>query len=86
MTGTLTVYFENSDLYNKFNNDVESLIDVRLDDPNGVDFIRFQIPAVKFSGATPAPPASGPVPLTMPFIATLDSVTGTNFIIQRSNV
>jgi len=84
--GELTVYFEDATLYNKFFLETVSSLAVRVDDINGTDFMVFGFPSIKYSGADMDPPQQGPVPITMPFEAQVDSVSGTSMWIQKSNV
>lgn len=70
VAGTLTAYFENSTLINKFVDETESTIWVGLDDPNSsTDFFSVVFPRVKYMGGEMDPPQEGPVPLEMPFKA-----------------
>ena len=86
VTGTLTAFFENETLYNKFVNETGSSLDLRLDDLNGTDFMRIKLGNVKYTGSDMDPPQEGPVPLSMPFAALLDPTSNTSMEIQRSNV
>ena len=83
--GELTVFFEDAVLYNKFFLETVSSLAVRLDDINGTDFMVFGFPSIKYSAADMDPPQQGPVPITMPFEAQVDSVSGTSMWIQKSN-
>ena len=66
LEGTLTVFLEDGDLYNKFFNETESSLWVRLQDPNdAADFMSVVVPRVKFNTSEIDPPQSGPVPITM---------------------
>ena len=85
VTGKVTVLFQDLTLYNKFLNETVTSLDVLLNDANGTDFLRFYVPAAKYTGAPINPPKDGPVIMTLPFTATVDAVTGTTFRIQRSN-
>lgn len=83
ITGTVTVYFEDAVMYNKFVNGTSTSIDVKLDDgvPNTVQIF---FPNVKYVGATKTINGNGPVTMTMPFKALYDSTTGSNIVITRS--
>ncbi len=85
VTGTVTAFFQDAALFNKFLNETATMIEVRLNDANGTDFLRVQVPAAKYTGGTITPPKDGPVVISLPFFATLDPVSGTNLMIQRSN-
>lgn len=83
--GTMTALFPDSTLLAKFIAETESSIDVKINDVNGTDFHKVRLPRVKYSGAEIQPPKEGPIILSLPFQAVLDSVSGTNIIWQRTN-
>lgn len=85
VTGTLTAFFQNLALLNKFKNETESSLDVRLDDPNGTDFHRVRVPRLKYTSAEFDNPREGPVMGTFAFEGLADSASGTSIIYQRSN-
>jgi len=85
ITGELTAFFQNATLLDKFVNETESNLWLRLNDLNGTDFMAINIPRLKYTGGMIDPPQEGPVPLTLPFQCLEDSVTGTSLMIQRSN-
>jgi len=85
VSGTVTAFFTDATLFNKFLNETHSFIEVRLNDANGTDFIRIQIPNAVYTGGTITPPKDGPVVIALPFFAALDTTTGTNLIMQKSN-
>lgn len=82
VTGTLTAYFENSLLLDKFINDTPSSLEFTLPDGAGND-MEFELPRIVYTGGQPDVTGEGPITLSMPFQATLDPVTGTNIIIRR---
>jgi len=86
ITGTLTAFFEDAVLINKFVNETASSIDLKLDDLNGTDFMRFHFGNVKYMGGDIDPPQQGPINISMPFQALVDSDTSNSMMIQRSNV
>lgn len=86
VSGTATLYFADGVHLDKFLNETESSIDVRLDDPNGVDFHRIRIPRVKYTAGDLDNPKEGPVTVTLPFVGLYDSVSAAAIIYQRSNV
>lgn len=85
VSGTLTAFFEDASLVDKFINETESSLDLLLDDINGTDFIRVRLPRLKYTGGDIDPPQQGPITLSMPFTALVDSEQGTTMTIQRSN-
>lgn len=82
VTGTVTVFFEDAVMYNKFVNGTATSIDVKLDD--GTNTVQITFPNVKYTGATKTINGSGPVTMTMPFKALWDSTTQTNIMITES--
>ncbi|UTC27972.1 putative major tail structural protein [Stenotrophomonas phage A1432] len=81
-SGTITAYFENSLLLDKFINETESNIVFELPDGAGNKYI-VTLPRIKYNGGQPDVEGEGPVTLSMPFQALLDSVTQTNIQIER---
>lgn len=82
LTGTFTAYFEDSSLVEKFLNETESYIDFDMPDSDG-NAQRYRIPRIAYTGGQPDVSGEGPVTLSMPFQALLDSTTGTNLLIER---
>ena len=81
--GTLTAYFENADLINRFLNETETAIRVSVDDPTGANAYTFDFPRVKINSADVG--VDGPTSrmITMSFVALYDSTMGTNLQITR---
>ena len=66
LEGTLTVFLEDETLYNKFFNETESSLWMRLQDPNdAAEFMNIVIPRVKYNTSEIDPPQNGPVPISM---------------------
>lgn len=84
VSGTITAFFENSDLLDKFIDETESDINFTLPDSAGNSY-KFTIPRVKYNGGQPDVSGEGPITLSMPFQALLDSTTSTNLIIERTD-
>lgn len=82
--GTITLFFEDAVAYNKFIQEQTLTVWIRLDDPDGVNFMTFVFPRMKLTAADIDPPAEGPVPMTLSFRALKDPVSGSSIIIQRS--
>jgi hypothetical protein len=82
--GTITAFFENSSLYNRFLNETESAIEVSVDDPTGSSAYTFLFPRVKFNAADV--PVEGPTSriITIPFVALYDSTELSNITLTRS--
>ena len=81
--GTLTAYFENADLINRFLNETETAIRVSVDDPTGANAYTFDFPRVKINSADVG--VDGPTSrmVSMSFVALYDSDMGTNLQITR---
>ncbi len=85
VTGSMSVYFENKTLLEKFINETESSINLTIEDPAGNQY-EILLPRIKYNSGQPDVTAEGPITLTMDFQALLDSVTGTNIQITRTPV
>ena len=82
--GTMTVYYEDATLINKFLNETESALSVSVDDPTGASSYTFDFPRVKYNGA--AVPVQNPASrlITIPFVSLFDTAEGTNLKLTRS--
>ena len=91
VTGTLTALFVDQTQLNKFVNETESCIDVRLQDASSLQtagFIRIRFPRVKYTGGDLDDSVDTGIPITMPFTALKPTATdddGSSIVIQRSN-
>lgn len=84
LTGTLSAYFKDASLLNKFLNETESSIEITLNDKaNPAKGYTFLFPRVKYMGGDPPVNSEGPIVQSLPFQALLDPVTGTNLQITR---
>ena len=81
--GTMTVYYEDAALINKFLNETESAIVVNVNDPTGASEYTFTFPRVKYNGASV--PLQNPQSrlITLPFVALYDTTLNTNLMINR---
>jgi len=81
--GTLTAYFEDAALINRFINETESELVVSVNDPTGGNEYTFTFPKIKVNGSDV--PVDGPTSriITLPFVALYDATTETNLMIQR---
>ena len=81
--GTMTVYFEDASLINRFLNETESAIQVSVDDPTGANAYTFDFPRVKINSADVG--VDGPTSrmVTMSFVALRDPTLLTNLQITR---
>ena len=82
--GTMTVYYEDETIINKFLNETESALEVSVDDPTGANSYTFLFPRVKYNGA--AVPLSGSTSrlITVPFVALYDTTEATNLKLTKA--
>ncbi len=81
--GTLTAYFEDAALINRFLDEVESELIVSVDDPTGANEYTFTFPKIKVNGADVPVDGQTSRIITLPFVALYDTTLGTNLMIQR---
>ena len=81
--GTLTAYFEDASLINRFLNETETEIEVSVDDPTGANSYTFSFPRVKINSADVG--VDGPTSrmISMSFVALYDATEETNLKITR---
>jgi len=81
--GTLTAYFEDAALINRFLNETETEIEVSVDDPTGTNAYTFLFPKVKINSADVG--VDGPTSriISMSFVALYDSTEQSNLTITR---
>lgn len=81
--GTLTAYFEDAALIDRFLNETETEIEVSVDDPTGGNSYTFSFPRVKINSADVG--VDGPTSrmISMSFVALYDTTEGTNLKITR---
>ena len=81
--GTLTAYFEDATLINRFLNETETEIEVSVNDPTGANAYTFQFPKVKINSADVG--VDGPTSrmISMSFVALYDATEATNLKITR---
>ena len=82
--GTMTVYYEDETLINKFLNETESSIEVSVNDPTGSNSYTFLFPRVKYNGASV--PVQNPQSrlITLPFVSLYDATEATNLKLTRT--
>lgn len=82
--GTITAYFEDAALINRFLNETETALEVAVDDPTGSSDYTFLFPRVKINGADV--PVDSPTSriVTLPFVALYDTTEATNLKLTRS--
>ena len=82
--GTMTVYYEDETLINKFLNETESSITVSVDDPTGSNAYTFEFPRVKYNGASVPLQSPQSRLITLPFVALYDTTENTNLKMTRT--
>lgn len=83
VTGTLTAFFENTDLIKKFLDETPTSLEFTLEEKEGAGSYTFILPSIYYTGADNPMDSDGPISISMPFQAILDHATGTNMIIRR---
>ena len=83
ITGTMTCYFQDSEMIDRFIEEETAIIEFQLSDVAG-NTLTFNMPKVKYSGGDVPVSGEGPIILSMPFQALYDSVTGNSLTITRS--
>jgi hypothetical protein len=81
--GTLTAYFEDASLINRFLNETESELEVSVNDPTGTNAYTFLFPRIKINSADVG--VDGPTSriISMSFVALYDATEATNLKITR---
>jgi hypothetical protein len=81
--GTLSAYFEDAALINRFLNETETEIEVSVDDPTGTNAYTFLFPRVKINSADVG--VDGPTSrvISLSFVALYDSTEGSNLVITK---
>ncbi len=81
--GTLTAYFEDAALINRFLNETETEIEVSVNDPTGANEYTFQFPKVKINSADVGVDGPSSRMISMSFVALYDATEGSNLVIYR---
>ena len=81
--GTISVYFEDISLINRFLNEVESELVVSVNDPTGLNAYSFSFPRIKINSADVGVDGPGSRIISMSFVALYSAAEGTNFKITR---
>lgn len=84
LTGSITAYFEDSTLLERFINEESSSLILEATDPDGNSY-RFTIPKLVYTGGQPDVAGEGSIVLTLPFQAVYDPVTKTNLEVRKSS-
>lgn len=84
VTGTMSAYFEDYLMYQKFIDETESSMLFTAQAGAGGASYEFLLPRIKYTGGDIPVSGEGPVSISMPFQALLDPVSGTNIQITRA--
>lgn len=85
VTGTLTTFFQDKTLLEKFINETPSTLVFTLLDPAG-NLYDFTLPNIKYTGGQPDVDGDGEVTIALPFTALYDSTEGSNITIERNPI
>jgi len=83
LTGTLTTYFENKSLYEKFLNETSSSIVLTLTDPDGNSY-EIDLPNVKYNSGQPDVAGEGAITIAMEFVALYDTTDSSQIVVTRT--
>ena len=84
LSGTLTTYFQNKTLYEKFLNETSSSITLTLTDLDGNSYV-FDFSNVKYNSGQPDVSGEGAITIGMDFVALFDSGDDSQIKITRSD-
>ena len=85
VSGSITAFFEDATLLNKFRNETESALDITLTDPAGNTF-QIQLGNITYTSGQPDVSGEGSVSLSMSFQAIYDSSDASNIVITRNPI
>jgi hypothetical protein len=83
--GTLSAYFEDAALITRFLDEVESELEVSVDDPTGANPYTFLFPRIKINGADVGVGGQESRVITLPFVALYDTTETSNLVITRTS-
>jgi hypothetical protein len=81
--GTMTVYYEDETLIDKFLNETESSLTVAVDDPTGTNDYTFYFPRIKYNGAAVPVANMQSRFIELPFVALKDASAGYSLRLTR---
>ncbi len=81
-SGTITAFFENSTLLQKFLSETSSSLEFTFGTGLSKSY-KLLLPAIRYTGADNPVSDEGPISLSLPFMPVLDPVTGTNIQLTR---
>jgi hypothetical protein len=82
--GTVTAYYEDETLIDKFLNETETSLDITLDDPSSGSTLQFEMNSVKYNGADV--PVADPQSriITIPFVAIYNAGDSSNIKVTKT--
>jgi hypothetical protein len=83
VNGSITAYFEDSTLIDKFINETSSSLSFTLTDAAGNDYL-FELPNVKYNSGSPEVGGAGAVTVSLDFVALYDSGDASQIVITRT--
>lgn len=84
LTGSITAYFENAVLLEKFLNETESSLVVTLEDPAGNTYT-IELPRIKYNGGQPDVSGEGSITINFPIQALYNVADLSNVVITRAD-
>jgi len=81
--GTITAYFEDATLINRFINETETALKVTVNDPTAANEYGFFFPRIKINGADVPVQNEQSRLITIPFVSLYDTTEGSNLTITR---
>jgi hypothetical protein len=85
VTGTISAYFENQNLINRFIDETETAIQVSVNDPTGSNAYTFLFPRAKINSADVGVDGPDSRIISLSFTSLYDSTEGTNLKITRTD-
>lgn len=82
VTGSITAYFENAALMQKFLDETESSLEVTLTDPDGNSYV-IELPRIKYNGGQPDVSGEGSITINLPIQALYDVADLSQLVITR---
>lgn len=82
LTGSITAYFEDAALLEKFLNETTTSLEFTLTDKAGNSYT-FLVPKIKYTGGQPDATGEDSIPLSLPFQAIFDETAASNIKITR---
>jgi len=82
VTGSLTAYFEDKTLLNKFLNETESSLDIKFTD--GSNELKFIFPRIKYNSGQADASGEDQISITMDFVALYDASSATTISIDKT--